>query len=390
MLRMLSKLAHHPSAGGPKQKTDPTIRDVMRRLVDDWSLDDPNPEAYRKVLESMSSSKGDGNAAVSTVPTECEPERMVQIAIEVGAMGPQVHAAMSALCKSGRANVLLDLVERAPDADAGAPVWEFLLGEHILDNLLNQPRVDFPLVGRFARRIGIPAAQPLLAATSAYEDAKIRTQFYDLLESLGDAVGPAVSERIPEASPAIQRELIALIGRLGVMPANFSVAAYLLNPEALVRREAVRLLLRDSSARNEAVMAALSDADDRVVFVGLTAAQEKCPPGAVDLIKYRVDRGELDSQLRTMGIRVVAQQNSPEILTWLLGYVVSETRWSRRQKLRPSTPEMLAALSMIASSWGDDPAAAPSIKLAEQSRDAEVRAKVARRRSADPKGTSPA
>jgi hypothetical protein len=389
MLRMLAKLAHHPSAGGPRQKTDPTIRDVMRRLVDDWSLDDPNPEAYRKVLENMSSSKGDGKAAVSAVPTECEPERMVQIAIEVGAMGPQVRAAMSALCKSGRANLLLDLVERAPDADAGAPVWEFLLGERILDTLLNQPRVDFPLVGRFARRIGIPAAPSLLAATSAYEDAKIRTQFYDLLESMGDAVGPAVSERIPEASPVIQRELIALIGRLGAMPANFSVAAYMLNPEPLVRREAVRLLLRNPSARNEAVMAALSDADDRVVFVGLTAAQEKCPPGAADLIKYRVDRGELDSQLRTMGIRVVAQQNPPGILTWLLGYVVSETRWSRRPKLRPSTPEMLAALSMVASSWGDDPAAAASIKLAEQSKDAEVRAKVARKRSAESKGTSP-
>jgi hypothetical protein len=51
---------------------------------------------------------------------------------------------------------------------------------------------------------------------------------------------------------------------------------------------------------------------------------------------------------------------------------------------------MLAALSMIASIWGDDPAAAPAIKLAEQSKDAEVRAKVARKRSADPKGTSPA
>ena len=52
MLRMLSKLAHHPSSGGaPRARTDPTIRDVMRRLVDDWSLDDPNPEAYRQALE---------------------------------------------------------------------------------------------------------------------------------------------------------------------------------------------------------------------------------------------------------------------------------------------------------------------------------------------------
>jgi hypothetical protein len=103
-----------------------------------------------------------------------------------------------------------------------------------------------------------------------------------------------------------------------------------------------------------------------------------------------VDRGELDSQLRTMGIRVVAQQGSAEILTWLLGYVTSETRWSRRPRLRPSTPEMLAALSMIASGWGDDPAGAASIRLAEQSKDPEVRAKVARNRAAESKGTSPA
>jgi hypothetical protein len=390
MLRMLSKLAHHPSSGGPRQKTDPTIRDVMRRLVDDWSLDDPNPEAYRKVLENMSTSRNGGDAQVSAVPTECEPERMVQIAIEVGAMGPQVRAAMSALCKQGRASLLLDLVERAPDADSGAPVWEFLLGERILDNLLAQQRVDLPLVGRFARRIGIPAAPSLVRATSAYEDTKIRVQFYDLLESLGDDVGPIASDGIPEASPVVQRELIALIGRLGTMPANFSAREYLLSQEALVRREAVRLLLRDPSARDDAVMAALADADDRVVFVGLTSAQEKCPAGAVDLIKRRVERGELDSQLRTLGIRLISQQGAPEALGWLLGFVVSETRWSRRPKLRPSTPEMLAALSMIALLWADDPAAAVAIKLAEQSKDAEVRAKVAPKRTAEPKGASPA
>lgn len=390
MLRMLSKLAHHPSSAGPRQKTDPTIRDVMRRLVDDWSLDDPNPEAYRKVLENMSSSRISGDAAVNSVPTECEPERMVQIAIEVGAMGPQVRAAMSALCKSGRASLLLDLVERAPDADAGAPVWEFLLGERILDTLLSQQRVDLPLVGRFARRIGVPAVPPLVAATSAYEDAKIRVQFYDLLESLGDGIGFAVAEGMPAAAPVVQRELIALLGRLGAMPSNFSASGYLLSAEPLVRREAVRLLLRDPSARNEAVMAALADADDRVVFVGLTAAQERCPPGAVDLIQYRVDRGELDSQLRTMGIRVVAQKNSAEALNWLLGFVISETRWSRRPKLRPSTPEMLAALSMIASMRSDDPAAVAAIKLAEDSKDAEVRAKVARKRPAESKPASPA
>jgi hypothetical protein len=125
-------------------------------------------------------------------------------------------------------------------------------------------------------------------------------------------------------------------------------------------------------------MAALSDPDDRVVFAGLTIAQEKCPPAGIQLIRQRVDRGELDSQLRTMGIRIVAQQHTPETLAWLLGFIVTETQWARRPKLRASTPEMLAALSMVATHWRSDPKAESIIKLAEQSRDPEVRTKVAR------------
>ena len=386
MLRMLSKLAHHPSSGGgPKGKTDPTIRDVMRRLIDDWTLDDPNPEAYRQALESMSSLR---NISVkpsdNSLPTECEPERMIQIAIEIGVMGPQVRAAMFDLCKAGRAEVLLDLVERAPNADAGAPVWEFLRGERILETLLGQSRVDLPLVARFVRRIGVDAAPLLLSAALAFEDAKTRTQFYDLLESLGTEIGAVVAERLPDAPAGMQRELLALLGRLPSLPPAFPLRAYLDNDEPLVRREAVRLLLRNPADRDETIMSALSDADDRVVFAGLSVAQEKCPRAGIELIKQRVDRGELDAQLRTMGIRIVAQQHNAETLAWFLGYVVTEAHWPRKPKLRPSTPEMLAALSMIGANWRSDPAAEPAVKLAEQSKDSEVRAKIARRAAANP------
>jgi hypothetical protein len=383
MLRMLSKLAHHPSSGGPRAKTDPTLRDVMRRLVDDWTLDDPHPDAYRQALEMFSSTRGMAESASSYgVATECEPERMVQIAIEVGAMGPQVRAAMAGLCKAGRAELLLDLVEQAPSADAGAPVWDFLVGEQILESLLEQTRVDIPLVTRFVRRLGVSTAPILLDSALVFDDAKIRAQFYDLLQSFGDDVGPALARRIPDATPAVQRELLALLGRLTTLPSNFSARNYLGNPDPLVRREAVRLVLRDAGAREAAIMSALADKDDRVVFAGLTAAQEKCPPAAIHLIKRRVESGELDSQLRTMGIRIVAQQRTSVMLSWLKRLVVTEAHWPRRPKLRPSTPEMLAALSMIAVGWAADPAAAAVIKLAEQSKDAEVRAKIARSRAA--------
>jgi hypothetical protein len=89
-----------------------------------------------------------------------------------------------------------------------------------------------------------------------------------------------------------------------------------------------------------------------------------------------------------MGIRIVAQQRTTETLSWFLDLVVTEARWPRRPKLRASTPEMLAALSMIAGGWADDPAAETVLRLAEQSKDAEVRAKIARTRAAAGQKTS--
>jgi hypothetical protein len=387
MLRMLSKLAHHPSSGtGPRAKTDPTVRDVMRRLVDDWSLDDPNPEAYRQALENISSTRGMAESASSNgIATECEPERMVQIAIEVGSMGPQIHSAMAGLCKSGRAEVLLDLVEHAPKGGAATPVWDFLVEEGVFESLFEQPRIDVPLVSRFVRRLGESAAPTLLSAALVIDDAKTRAQFYELLQPFGDDVGPAVVQKLPDAPSAVQRELLAMIGRLNSLPSGFFAQDYLGHSEPLVRREAVRLLLRDAAAREKTIMTALVDPDDRVVFAGLTAAQEKCPSAGIKLIKERVDRGELDSQLRTMGIRIVGQRRTSDTLEWFLNLVVTEAHWPRRPKLRPSTPEMLAALSVIATNWRDDPSAETAIRLAEQSREPEVRAKTAHRPTANAK-----
>jgi len=388
MLRMLSKLGHHPSSGGPRAKTDPTIRDVMRRLVDDWTLDDPNPDAYRKTLEAMSNMRKNGEKTSSNgaVSTECEPERMVQIAIEVGAMGPQITSAMEELCRAGRAEFLLDLVERAPSAEAAAPVWDFLMGQRVLEQLLAQPRLDMPLIKRFVERIGENAVKTLLDATVAMEDAKARSQFYDLLHARGDSIGPAVCDRIATAPAIVQRELLALLGKLATLPQGFSPRPFLDNDDPLVRREAVRLLLRNPADRDETIMSALSDADDRVVFAGLSVAQERCPPAGIKLIKQRVDRGELDSQLRTMGIRIAAQHHNAETLEWFLGFVLTEAHWPRRPKLKASSPEMLAALGMIASNWRTDPAAETALKLAVQSKAPEVRAKVARAIPTTPTG----
>jgi hypothetical protein len=356
----------------------------MRRLVDDWTLDDPNPEAYRAVLQEMSTSKSGSSdpKLQDSVATECEPERMVQIAVEIGAFGPQVTSAMIDLCQTGQAELLLDLVERAPSAEAGAPVWNFLVEQRIYESILSVQRVDIPLAARFAQRIGPSAIPLLLRAAISHDDAKLRAQFYEAIQPMGDDAGPAIVEVLAEAMPMVQRELLALIGKLGVLPREFSPTDFLPSPEPLLRREALRLMLREPNDRDNAVMHALADPDDRVVFIGLTAAQEKCPPEAAAVIRQRVDAGDLDAQLRTMGIKLAAQAQTPENLAWLLDFVLGEARWPRRPKLKPSTPEMLAALGILATVWRADANAASAIALAEQSKDDAVRAKVDRARTA--------
>ena len=382
MLRMLGKLAHHPaSKNAPRSRSNPMVRDVMRRLVDDWSLDDPNPLAYRAALESISQSGGGTDESSRTaVVTECEPERLVQIGIEVGAFGPQVRAAMNALRNARRYETLLNLVEGAPSAEAGAPVAEFLKDQKIFDEVLSSERVDFSLAGRFARRIGAEAAPAILNAVVRIDDAKLRAAYYELVESLGDEIGPEVAERLPGSPAHIQRELLALLGRLPLLPEGFTARPYLRHAEPVVRREAIRILLRDPAARETTILSALADPDNRVAFAGLAAAQEECPAPCRDLIRKRVDKGDLDAQLRTMGIRIVARQRTAGTLHWLLGFVVTEARWPLRPRLRPATPEMLSALGEIAAGWSDDPQAATALALAEHSKDPEVRAKLVRRR----------
>ena len=392
MLRMLGKLAHHPTARNtPRARANPMVRDVMKRLVDDWSLDDPNPLAYRAALESIVK-VGAGTSAEqprTTAVTECEPERLIKIGIEVGAFGPQVRAAMNTLRNERRYDTLLNLVEQAPSAEAGAPIAAFLKEQKIFDELLASERVDFALAGRFARRIGSAAAPAILDAAMRIDDPKMRAHYYELLESLGEDIGLDVVARLATASPQMQRELLAILGRMPTLPEGFSARPYLRHAEALVRREAVRLLLRDPAARETTILSALADPDNRVAFAGLAAAQENCPVACRDLIKKRVDRGDLDAQLRTMGIRIVARQRTPATLHWLLGFVVTEARWPLRPRLRPATPEMLSALGEIAAGWAGDPEAAVALNLAQHSKDPEVRAKLVRGRAKETPSSGP-
>lgn len=374
LVRLFSKLAQHATTGSVTHRgeAERSLRDSVTRLISKWSLDDPNPDAYRAVLEAMVRSSPDASSGAAV---ECEPERLVQMGLEVGTLGAPVWRAVDRLCAERRLPVLLELLDGAPEgqrhvADA---LWRHLGERDVLRDELEAPRIDFALVQRLVRHLGLGAVQSLLDATDTVDDAKARERVYDLIAALGEEVLPFVARRLASARGPQLREMIVLLSRFAETPAEVDVRQLVRHPEPAVRREAVRLALRMPGLRDEALLEALGDSDERTTYVALQAAQERCPRAGIDLLRARLDGHDLAPALRPIAIRVAASVRTPETLHWLLPRVAMRTRFLGRYRLLPTTPETLAALASLAAGWATDPGAAPVLVLAAKSRESEVR-----------------
>ncbi len=382
LVRMFSKLAQHTRDVDVTRRTlaDSSLREQVRRLITDWSLDDPNPGAYGLVLQEISrqAPAGENRTGISLV---CEPERIVKMGLEVGVLGTRVEHAVTALLGRGRVAELLDILDAAPYPAVADGIWREIEQSDTLRNVLAEDRIDFALLSRMVKRMRLAAITPMLDALEVADDARTRERLLDLVVSVGDDTGPYLSARLPTAAAALQRDLLIALGRLSRLPAHLELGPYQQHPESIVRREAVRLMLKQEGTRDATIAAAVTDPDDRTAFLALTAAQERCPEGAVPLIMARVDRGELDASLRALGIRAVAGCHGPQrdtvVLPWLLALVRRYTKWLRRPKLNDKTPEVLAALGALASFWREHPDTRDVLAMAMRSSDADIRQAVA-------------
>src|SRR5438094_478734 len=120
LVRLLSKLAAHAEAGAEpvRPQADVALRDQVRRLLEGWTLPDPNPGAYGTALQRMARS-----APVATAPREdrnaAEPDRIVAMALEIGTVGPRLGPAIDQVVSDGRLEQLLDALD-AVTADGAA------------------------------------------------------------------------------------------------------------------------------------------------------------------------------------------------------------------------------------------------------------------------------
>jgi hypothetical protein len=136
------------------------------------------------------------------------------------------------------------------------------------------------------------------------------------------------------------------------------------------------MLLGTSRWRTGALVAALEDRDERIRRMGLVAALRQCPVEAARLVEKVVSAPRTPPDLRALGIRVLARAQAGAFLPRLLGISTSRRRWFG-PRLAPKSPEVLAAVSALASYWRQDPRAAALLSQALRHPDPEIRAAAA-------------
>lgn len=378
LVRMLSKLAVHADEGSPlaRSNADVALRDQVQQLISGWQLDDPNPDGYRLALEKMSRAAPVFQSGDDAFP--CEPERLLAMGMEIQILGAPVWRATDMLASRDDITPLLDLLDAAPDGWMKQALWRHVASVDRLYEQLQREPPNMTVVERLVSHMRLAAVEPLLDALEAADDRQA-SAFVDLLAGLGSEAGPFIVSRFGSASWGVQRLMLVVLGRLDQLPAGFSPHDLVRHPDGAVRREALRMLIKVPATRDEAIAISLSDPDERIVRLALGAAMTNCPAEAAKILMTRADDTTLSADLRALGIRALSSRRSPETVEFLVRHTIGRRKLFRRHALASATPEMLAALTGLATHWREHPSAKGIIDLAKQSTDEAIIDAVARR-----------
>jgi hypothetical protein len=373
LLRLLHKLAHHAEEGSVEVRVeaDRALRTNVARLIGDWELEDPNPTRYTAMLEGMVRSSPDDPGVIGE--SGCDPEIVVKMALELGCAGPAVYTAANVLLDRKELGRIAQLLGTMPHTAASEALWSHVATPDRLEAELQATPMDHDAVAILAKRIGVDAAHSLLDRLASAEDRSTRAAILKLLTTLGPSIGSLAVARLADAPWYVQRNILVLIGRLGQWPAAFTPMSYAGNPDARIRREAIKLLLESPGHTTDAVMLGLRDADDGIATMAATAALDSCPPAALPLLERVTVDPERSPDLRAITLRILARTRAPEAFRLLLALAMTRRLWFARG-LAPKSPLLLSALSALASHWGEDPSAAEVLSLAQQHSDPEIRA----------------
>jgi hypothetical protein len=373
LLNLLHKLAHHAEAGPVeiRAEADGALRNNVARLIGNWELEDPNPETYTAVLEGMVRNAPDD-------PTQdsqggCEPEIIFRMALELDCIGPSVYAAAEALLNRRELVRIAAMLDAAPRTASTEALWRFVATPDRLNAELAISPPDGDAVAILVERLGVKAVNSLLDHLGRTNDRSTRASIMKQLLALGPSAGEVAAARLADAPWYLQRNILVLISRLGSWPNGFSPLSYAAHVDPRIRREGLKLLLESRAHAAEGVMLGLRDSDDGIVVLALGSAFDSCPPEAIPLIEAIAMDPRRPAEVRVPSLRILARSRAPQALKVLLSLTRHRRSWFRK-RLAPKSPELLAALTGLASYWRQNPEVSEVLGQALQHSDAEIRA----------------
>lgn len=377
LVRMLTKLAAHAERGSEltRPRADIELREQVGRLLQDWRLENPNPEAYGRVLEHLSvSANPDAAQPALAVAAGPDPLRLVQMALEAGAFGALANRAVDEAINAGQLAALLELIASPPEGgQAGADMLlARLTRPETLKGLFAGDRVDLASLNHLVPRLSLEGYDPLLEAVGSSPNRMVRRRLVDLLSRTPVDISPLIVTRLTDERWYVQRNMLVLLARRGYVPQTFSVVPWTHHPDSRVRAEAIRLQLTMTHERDLGIDAALHDRDPRIVHLGLTAIQE-CPPHLIDRVIDLALAPDLGDESRLLAVSAIARERREDVLEALLQLSIAGRSWLGRIRLQPKSPELVAVIRALAATWSDDERAAGVLAAAARSSDPELR-----------------
>ncbi|MEP7383424.1 MAG: hypothetical protein ABI910_17195 [Gemmatimonadota bacterium] len=377
VLRLMRKLAREASGTRASGRgADVALRRMVRHLLRDWTLDDPNPEEYSRLLGELSAEGA--VAAMDRRRDALEPERIVEICLEVALVTPSTEAALGRLALRDGVAATLERLQLLPESEARESLVGRLLNESTLREQLTAERPDLQLLTHAVERMRVRAVVPILQAIDARDDADAAWAVTLLLRLGREALRP-LRDALPGVSIRVLRQVLVVFDRLDEWPTGVVPTTFARHPDPAVRREAIRFLMRHDDTRESGVLLGLRDADVRTFHVALHAAVRGCSVEGSRLLMKRYEDGSIGAELRARVVRTIANVGTLEALEWLNAQALTTRWWSGGMRLRKGSPEVLATIGAIAQYYRDEGAAVHVLQLAARSRNEDIRRAAAAR-----------
>ena len=374
LVRMLSKLAQHAEQGTAEARpqADEALREQVRDLLQGWTLDDPNPDAYGQALQRMAAASTPAQQR-SEVAQTAEPLRILQTAVETGVLGFAAWRAVERIVAENKIGPLVQLLQASPNGSVDS-LWKRITAPDVVRQLAGNEPPDFSTLDHVLPRLTLTGFEPLLDVLGTSESRTTRRGLLDRLTRAPRELGTTIAARLAAEAPwYVTRNLLLILDGLPILPDGFSAASFLAHPDVRVRREAAKLALKIPAERERALLGALQDSDARMVRLALTAALEQCPPLALPLVTKLAHDAATASELRVLAIKVLGRTGNTAALGSLLAIVDGGTSWLGRPRLAARSLEVLAALMALSAGWRNDKEAAKVLGLAASSADPDVR-----------------